>query len=239
MPAAKQSSLKNRLLRAMTPEAFEKFAPHLRPIELSLKQVLVDPGRATDIVCFVETGLVSVVVESPDNESIEIGHIGLEGVTGSHLALMVDRTPTNTFVQVAGTGYDIPGHLFVDIIRNDARMQQLFLNYVHTASLQLAHSALANGRYSLYERLARGLLMCHDRLHHDDLPLTHEFLGLMLGVRRSGVTDQIHMLEGAHVIRATRRNIRILDRPKLEEIAGGSYGVPEREYDRLIGSLTV
>jgi hypothetical protein len=76
--------------------------------------------------------------------------------------------------------------------------------------------------------------MCHDRLQQPDLPLTHEFLSLMLGVRRSGVTDQLHVIEGRGMIKATRGNVRILDRSKLEDLAGGCYGVPEREYERLI-----
>lgn len=78
------------------------------------------------------------------------------------------------------------------------------------------------------------LLMCHDRTTLPDLPLTHEFLSMMLGARRSGVTDQIHVIEGLGIIKATRGNIHILDRPKLEGLAGGSYGIPEREYGRLI-----
>jgi hypothetical protein len=77
--------------------------------------------------------------------------------------------------------------------------------------------------------------MCHDRLLSDDLPLTHEFLSIMLGVRRSGVTNEIHILEGLHAIKATRGNVRIVDRRKLEEISGGSYGIPEREYEQYIG----
>jgi hypothetical protein len=85
------------------------------------------------------------------------------------------------------------------------------------------------------ERLARWLLMCHDRLQTDDLPLTHEFLSIMLGVRRSGVTNEIHILEGIHAIKATRGNIRIVDRQKLEDVAGGSYGIPEDEYEQYIG----
>jgi hypothetical protein len=87
----------------------------------------------------------------------------------------------------------------------------------------------------MQERLARWLLMCHDRIDRVDLPLTHEFLALMLGVRRSGVTNELHILEGIHAIKATRGNVKILNREKLEEIAGGCYGLPEAEYERLIG----
>jgi hypothetical protein len=92
---------------------------------------------------------------------------------------------------------------------------------------------LANARYSINERLSRWLLMVHDRLLRDDLPLTHEFLALMLGVRRSGITNELHVLEGIHAIRATRGNVRILDREKLETIAAGSYGTLEMIYEDL------
>jgi hypothetical protein len=98
--------------------------------------------------------------------------------------------------------------------------------------LQLAQTALAAAKYSMHQRLARWLLMCHDGA---ELPLTHDFLALMLGVRRAGVTGQLHILEGMHAIRSTRGVVRILDRGKLIDIAGGCYGLPEREYDRLIG----
>ena len=101
--------------------------------------------------------------------------------------------------------------------------------------IQTAHTVLAQGRAKLEERLARWLLMSHDRAEGDELPLTHEFLALMLGVRRAGVTMATHLLEGRGVIRATRGQLMVVDRKGLEEIAGGTYGVPEAEYRRLIG----
>jgi CRP-like cAMP-binding protein len=100
--------------------------------------------------------------------------------------------------------------------------------------IQTAQSALANGRYTIQERLARWLLMCHDRLEGDDLPITHEFLSLMLGVRRSGVTEALHVLEGVQIVRTKRGRVHILDRGRLEDLASGSYGLSEAEYARLI-----
>ena len=100
----------------------------------------------------------------------------------------------------------------------------LLLRYVHSCQIELASSALANARYSMHERLARWLLMCHDRVDGNDLPLTHEFLALMLGVRRSGVTNELHIIEGLGAIKATRGNVRILNRPQLEAMAGGATG---------------
>ncbi len=97
---------------------------------------------------------------------------------------------------------------------------------------------MSNGSHRIEERLARWLLMCHDRVDEDDLPLTHEVIALMLGVRRAGVTEALNILEGQGIIRAGRGNIVVLQRTKLEKAAGDSYGVPEAEYRRLIGPLT-
>ena len=109
-----------------------------------------------------------------------------------------------------------------------------FANLRHLPSQAKVRSTTQR-RGNTSKPLARWLLMCHDRLQDNNLPLTHEFLALMLGVRRSGVTNEIHVIEGVHAIKATRGNIKILDRAKLEDMAGGSYGIPEREYERHIG----
>jgi CRP-like cAMP-binding protein len=230
-----QPSVQNRLLKSLPSAAFDLLAPHLEAIDLPIKHVLVEAEVATTNVCFMESGLASMVATTTEDEAVEIGHIGREGMTGEHIVLMTDRTPNKTFIQVAGSGYLMSAETLSNILINNPGLLKIFLRYVHSANLQMAHSALANARYSVYERLARWLLMVHDRIDGNDLPLTHEFLSLMLGVRRSGVTDQIHLLEGAHAIRATRGNIKVLDREKLKEIADGCYGVPEREYERLIG----
>lgn len=235
MASVDQSTIKNRLLKALAPKAFARFVPHLEFTDLSIKHVLVEVDQPTMDVCFIERGLGSMVATSSDNETVEVGHIGREGMTGEHVVMGADETPNRTFMQVAGAGYLMPASALMDILNSDLTTRQLFLRYVHCCALQLSHTALSNGRYNVYERLARWLLMVHDRIDGDDLPLTHEFLGIMLGVRRSGVTDQIHLLEGVHAIKATRGNIKVLDRERLREIASGCYGVPEREYERLVG----
>jgi CRP-like cAMP-binding protein len=230
-----QGRVKNRLLRLLPDEAFRLLAPHLEPIDLPVKRSLVRAREPIEHVCFIENGLASMVAESSDGKSIEIRHIGYEGVAGYPVVLGVDRTPNRTFMQVSGAGIRIATDDFLPVLENHAA-RQLLLRYVHTCELQLAHSALAAAKYNMHQRLARWLLMCHDRLDGNDLPLTHEFLALMLGVRRSGVTDELHVLEGLHAIKATRGNVHILDRSMLIEIAGGCYGVPEEEYERLIGA---
>jgi CRP-like cAMP-binding protein len=195
----------------------------------------VEPNEPTLHVCFIETGLGSVVASSGDDATIEVGHVGREGISGFHVLHMTESTPNKTFMQVAGAGLTLSVSHFNQALDQHPEARALFLRYVQSCEIQLAQSALANGRYLMHQRLARWLLMCHDRLGDGDLPLTHEFLALMLGVRRSGVTDQIHIIEGEHAIKASRGNIRVTDRTKLEEIAAGSYGVAEREYERLVG----
>jgi CRP-like cAMP-binding protein len=115
-------------------------------------------------------------------------------------------------------------------------LRRIALIYSQAQLVQLAFTALANGRYTIDERLARWLLMCHDRLDTDVLPVTHEFLALMLGIRRAGVTTALHILEGAGIVKASRGRIEVLKRDELRESAGESYGAPEAEYERLIGS---
>jgi len=108
---------------------------------------------------------------------------------------------------------------------------------VQAFMIQIGQTALANGSHTLEQCLARWLLMCHDRVDGDDLPLVHEFLSMMLGVRRPGVTIAVQTLEATGIIKAKRGHIIVQDRARLEEVAGGSYGVPEAEYRRLFGQL--
>ena len=230
-----QSEVRNLLLRALPQEAFHLLQPELEVVELPVKTGLIEPGVPPELVYFLERGLASLVATNSDDESVEVGHIGFEGMAGAHVFLKVEQSPNRTFMQIEGVAITAPVSKLMTAVEQVPAAHDLFLRYVHCCELQLAHSALANARYNMHERLARWLLMCHDRLEDDDLPLTHEFLSLMLGVRRSGVTNEIHVLEGVQAIKATRANIRILNRPKLEDMAGGSYGIPEHEYEKYIG----
>jgi CRP-like cAMP-binding protein len=235
MSAIDQSGTHNTLLKTVSPQVFARFARDMERVELPLRYVLVEDNVAPEHIYFLESGLASVVATSSDDEAIEVGHIGREGASGMHIMLAIPSTPGRTFMQVAGSGTRVPLEVFTKAVSADPETRDFFLRYVHTTVMQLAHSALANARYSMQERLARWLLMCHDRLDGDNLAVTHEFLALMLGVRRSGVTDQLHILEGRHAIRATRGNIRVLSREKLLDVAAGCYGVPEREYEKVLG----
>jgi CRP-like cAMP-binding protein len=180
---------------------------------------------------------VSVVAEKADGRSIEVGVYGRDGFSGMALLLGSDRTPHHHYMQIGGSGFRMEVADFQSIVADNPALRLVLLRFVHVFMTQTAQSALVNGSSIIEERLARWILMCRDRLDSNEFPITHDFLSMMLGVRRSSVTDAIHLLEGANLIKATRGNILIVDRDRLERAAGASYGVPEAEYRRLIGPL--
>ncbi|WP_018902705.1 Crp/Fnr family transcriptional regulator [Rhizobium sp. 2MFCol3.1] len=226
----------NHLLKRLPEATYGLLQPQMERMSLPVRFSLIKPNRSTEFVYFIESGIASVVANSESGQSVEVGHLGREAMAGGHVILKADRTPTSTYMQIGGEGIRIPVTTFNNALANSEDARVLFLRYMQYLSIQVAQSALANARYDVPARLARWLLMSHDRVDSDDLPLTHEFLALMLGVRRSGVTDQLHIAEGVHAIKATRGNIRILNREKLMQIAGDCYGLPEREYARLIAA---
>ncbi len=156
-------------------------------------------------------------------------------MTGIAIVMGDDQSPNETFVQLAGAGHVISAEHLRSALDSSPSLRLTLLRYAHTFVVQTAQTALANGRAKIDERLARWLLMASDRIEGPDLALTHEFLSVMLGVRRPGVTDALHRLEGDRLIRAKRSSITIRDRAGLERVANGSYGVSERDYERLFG----
>ncbi|MGD9980048.1 MAG: Crp/Fnr family transcriptional regulator [Hyphomonadaceae bacterium] len=226
----------NRLLLALDAPDRDLLVPHLTRVDLPLRTLLEKPNEKISHVYFVERGIVSVLAKSTIHESIEAGLIGWEGVTGIAVIMGNDRSPHECIVQVDGEALRIEVDAFRDAMTQSESLRTLLLRFVHVFNIQVAHTALANARAKIEERLARWLLMVHDRIPGDEACLTHEFVAIMLGVRRAGVTDALHELEGKGLIRSTRGVVRIVDREGLEIFAGGTFGVPEREYRRLIGA---
>lgn len=235
MPSSHHSLPRNVLLRSLPPDALDLLRPHLERVQVHRDDVLVRPDVPFEHVWFPESGLASVVSESEDGHRAEVGAFGHDGMVSTALVLGVDRTPHLTFVQVGGIWLRAPAEVLARAMRHSPALHGLLLRYVQAFLMFLSRTALANAGYTTEERLARWLLVAHDRMDGDELPLTHGFLSLMLGVHRPGVTVALHTLEGASMIRAKRGLITVRDRGKLEDAAGGSYGVAEAEYERLIG----
>jgi len=226
---------RNHLLKCLSAADLELLGPALERVELPLRLVLETPGQPVRHVHFPESGFVSVVAGAQGARVIEVGMIGWEGMTGLGVVLGDSHAVHETFVQSAGWGWRIPTEALRTALDASPTLRTGLLHYVQAFLCQVSQTALTNGRALMEERLARWLLMAHDRLQGDELPLTHEFIALMLGVRRSGVTVILHQLEGRRLIKSTRGLVEVLDRAGLEAAAGGSYGVSEAEYVRLFG----
>lgn len=225
---------RNTLLALLSPADRALVFPHLKRVTLRRSDPLYEPGRPIQQVYFLEGGLSSEIAVNADGNKIEVGCVGREGFTGIPAILGVEHSAHKTIMEVGGIALRIATSDLEKAMDESASLRALLLRFVHVFMVQIAATALADGRYTVEQRLARWLLMAHDRLDGDELPLTHDFLSVMLGVRRPGVTNATHVLEGEHLIKAQRGRLTVLDRTRLEEAAGSSYGVPEAEYRRLI-----
>ena len=187
-------STSNMLLASLSPSDFKLLAPLLEPVTFGLRKVLERPHRRIDTAYFPELGFASVVAVQPGGKQVEAGLIGREGMTGLSIVLGDHRTPHSTYMQAAGQGQCIPAAELRRAIRTSVSLRDLFLKFVQAFGVQTTHTAICNAHSTIDTRLARWLLMAHDRIGSDILPLTHEFLSLMLGVRRPGVTDALKSL---------------------------------------------
>src|SRR5215204_1458695 len=235
MVQLQQASVRNRLLSGLTPEDFGLLQPHLEPVPLDLRQWVIEAGEPIQRVYFPEQGIVSILADTSEGR-IEVGLIGPEGMAGLPVVLGIDRSPHGYMVQAAGEALRIAAHDLRAAIQQSPSLHAGFLRYAHALMVQTAQTAYANAGFTMEARLARWILMTDDRLERDELPLTHDFLSMMLGVRRPGVTLAVQSLEGNRMIRAARGRIMVLDRTGLEGVADSAYGASEAEYARVMGA---
>src|SRR5258706_16146946 len=189
-------SFRNHLLAALPPADHALFEPHLTKIVFELRDAFEEVNKPIEHVYFPENGIISIVAKSR-HEQAEAAIIGREGMTGIPIILGNDRWANDGYVQVSGHGFRIAATDLPQLLTKSATMRPIFLSFTQSFVVQTAQTALANARGSVEMRLARWLPMAQDRLHRDELALTHEFLALMLGVRRAGVTTDLQKLESA------------------------------------------
>lgn len=214
----------NHLLSRISRQHLALLEPHLVSIDLPVRTSLEKRRRRIDYVYFIEAGFASVVANGTNKPGIEVGIIGREGMTG--LSVLMgghDRATHETYMQAGGSGQRLPADALRNAIAINHSLHQYLLRYAHSFLIQTTTTVLANGRSKLEERLARWLLMADDRLDGGELSLTHEFLGLMLGTHRPGVTIAIGALEKGGLITTRRSKITIVDRKALEKISNGTY----------------
>jgi CRP-like cAMP-binding protein len=208
--------------------------PDLERVQLERNYVYIEVSKPIEYVYFLEGGLASSVIPDQINGTSEVGMQGYEGLVGVPVLLGADQCPHKVFMQVGGPVRRIRVAPLRQAMDQSASLRALLLLYVQVFLMQTAETAHANARFKLENRLARWILMSADRLG-PEIALTHDYLSYMLGVRRPGVTEALHVLEGERLIKSRRGLVVIRDRAGLETQAGRSYGAPETEYERLIG----
>lgn len=212
--------------------------PHLSREKMDRDLALVEPNQPIDDVWFPEDGIVSIIAQMPAFGATEVGIFGRDGFSGTCLLLGSDLSPHGAYVQVAGgAGLRIKADCLLAAVNQSPTLRAALLRYIQTFMTQTAYSAVSKAHQRIEGRLARWLLMCHDRIDGDEIALTHETMAMMISADRSSVTITLHVLEGAGMLRSRRGRVLITDRYKLEEAAGENYGRPEAEYRKLIGPL--
>ena len=223
----------------MSAADFASLQPHLKPVPMVLLKDMERPNQRIETVYFLETGIASVVAVQPDETRVEVGLIGREGMSGMAIVLGDDQSPHATYIQVAGEGQRITTNQLRKAMNASQTLHSLLLKFVQVFMVQTAHTAIANARGRIDQRLARWILMAHDRTADNTLPLTHEFLSLMLGVRRAGVTEALQSLKRQKLIENSRNQIVIHNRKGIERVAGVATARPKRNIGGLLERLSV
>ena len=230
-----QLAERNRLLRAIPASEYAQIAPLLEPVSLDVHAGLFEANQPIRSVYFFGTGVASMVTTMRDGATVEVSTIGNDGLVGLPLLLGVWSMPTRCFVQVGGEAKKLDAASFTKAVLEHAGFRSLLLRYMQVLFNQVAQSVACNRVHSVEQRCARWLLMTRDRVYSDVLPLTHEFLGYMLGVRRESVSVAAEALQQSGLIDYRRGKITIRDHPGLVAASCECYGVVRASFDQLLG----
>jgi CRP-like cAMP-binding protein len=224
----------NHLLKALPPAEQDRIFPFLQLIDMPLGKVLYESGDVLRHVYFPVDSIVSLLYVMEDGASAEISVVGNEGLVGVALFMGGETTPSRAIVQSAGSAYRLVGQRLKEEFNRHGPLQILLLRYTQALLTQMAQTAVCNRHHSVDQQLCRWLLLSLDRLDDNQLTMTQELIANMLGVRREGVTEAAGKLQTVGVIRYSRGQITVLDRPRLEGLCCECYSVVKRETDRLL-----
>jgi CRP-like cAMP-binding protein len=222
----------NRLLAGISVAERARLQAFLHVVDLPDRRLLAGPGDAIRDVWFPTDAVVSVVSDMEDGESVEVGLIGSEGMAGLGVLFGVGHSTTRTMVQIAGTGQRMSAVDFTrQVIEPRSQLYPLVMRYANAFLGIVAQGAACNARHSAEQRLARWLLTAHDRVKRDRFRLTHDFIAMMIGIRRPSVTEVMGILRDVGGIEYAHGDIRIVDRSVLESRACACYAAIRREID--------
>ena len=233
--SSQPASMRNRLLAALPADVIAALLPKLSPVILSLKQVIYAPDTPIEAVYFLETGMISLVDNLEDGMRAEVGVIGREGMLGMPLLAGVNTSFIEAQVQLPGTALRMTAQDFTSEIDTNTALRKLLLRYSEALQAQVMQTAACNVNHGLEQRLARWLLIAHDRSTSDELSLTQEFMATMLGVHRPSITVTAGILQRAGLIRYANGRVTVLDRSSLEAASCECYGAVQRRFATLLG----
>ena len=226
---------RNRLLNALPPEELERLAPYLERVHLERGSLIYDPNKPIERVCFPEGALVSILSVMSDGTAIETATIGVEGMVGHAVFHGQSIATEQAFTQIPGEGLLMSADAFRAALADSEALREIMHRHALALFTLVAQTSGCNRRHTVDERLARWLLIVHDRVESDLLNLTQQFLSQMLGVRRATVTVAAGVLQKAGIIAYSRGKIRVLDRARLEAASCECYRIIRSAYDRLLG----
>jgi CRP-like cAMP-binding protein len=235
MPSAeKNQPVMNRLLAALPKKEYQRLLPELESVSLSFGDIIFEPGERLRHVYFPNDSLISLLSAVEDREHLEVGMVGNDGMAGINVFMDVAKSRARGLVQGAGSAVRMKATTLRRETDSAGSLHKLLNRYTHSLLTQISQSAACNRFHTVNVRLARWLLMTHDRIAGDEFRLTQEFLSHMLGVRREQVTLAASTLQKQKLISYSRGLIRILDRAGLEAVSCKCYRVVRDEYDNLI-----
>jgi CRP-like cAMP-binding protein len=235
MSHIEQSNIRNGLLAALPPDDFALLAGSLKPVTLEFKRVLYAPYQPIESVYFIESGSASMLVPIDDGDFAEVGLVGREGLVGLPVILGVDSSTTEPLIQMQGVALRMQAAALQEAFDRSAALRRLLLRYTQAFYNQVTQTAACNSNHTLDERLARWLLMVHDRAEGDTFPMTQEFMSMMLGVRRAGVSVTASVLQKAGAISYNHGSMTVANRSILKGAACECYGIIRQQFEHVLG----
>jgi CRP-like cAMP-binding protein len=206
----------NRILLSITAHEYRRIRSSLEFVELSIRDSLHEPHERIRFAYFLNSGLASIVVSMRGGRDVEAGVVGLEGMVGTPIAVGLEKSPLRVVMQIPGNGFKIHTRSLEAVLATTPDLRLKLTRYAVLQGMQVAQTAACNRLHDMEQRLSRWLLMAQDRVASGVLPITHDFLAIMLGTDRPGVTSAVGMLERKKTIRCRRGQVEILNRRKLE-----------------------
>jgi CRP-like cAMP-binding protein len=230
---AVEEDIANRILLCLPQASLKRLRPSLEFRVLKKGEVIDRLDKPIEYLHFVNRGLISFVKTMQDDRSVEIGVAGIEGISSPYALLGINKAVLDAMVQIPGMAFRVRRDKLRDMTDQDGVLYETLEKYSHFSVAAFAQTAACNRLHHIDERCCRWLLIAHDSARSDTFSLTHEFLAMMLGVQRAGVSITANALQKAGLIQYRHGQVTVTNRSGLEDAACECYRAMSREFDKL------